>query len=162
MRVRETALNGQVFRRADVTAALLSDAVRENGVVSTSAERMRRLRERQAARLEAVPDAPRRDDDELLLPAVEQSLKALELGERDAGIAQVARRLASVIDDAQDPAAALRVFGPQLHKVLGALGGTPMARKGMPGKPQRQAPTRLAQLRAAHQNSPAKRRRAGA
>jgi hypothetical protein len=125
---------------------------------------MRRLRERQAARLEAVPGGQPRDDDDALLPAVEQTIAALELGGRYAAVAQTARQLARMIDGAQDPAAALKAFGPQLLKVLHELGATPAARSRMPQKtPQRSAPSKLAQLRAAHQASPAKRaRRAGA
>lgn len=132
--------------------------------MSTSAERMRRLRERQRAALEPVPDAAERDPEELLAPAVETTLGALALGGRDAGIAQVARRLARAIDDAKDPAAALRVLGPQLHKALEALGATPASRARMPAAktPRQGPPSALAQLRAAHANSPAVRKRRGA
>lgn len=128
---------------------------------------MRRLRERradeQAVALLPVPGAPPRDLDELLLPAVDVTLEALELGERFAGIAQLARVLASAIDEARDQATALRVLGPQLRQVLEALGGTPAARARMPaGKPQRSAPGKLSQIRNDHLNSPAKRKRRGA
>jgi hypothetical protein len=134
--------------------------------MSTSTERMRRLRERRAAErdtaLAPVPDAPPRDPDELLLPAAEATIAALGLGERDAAAAQVVRLLAAAIDDARDQFAALRYLGPELRKALEAIGGTPAARAKLPQKPpQRSAPSRLAQLRADHQNSPAKRKRAG-
>jgi hypothetical protein len=124
---------------------------------------MRRLRERQAARLEAVPGASPRGDDGALLPAVEKTIEALQLGEGDAALAQVARCLAMVIDNAQDTAAALKVFGPQLRRVLESLGGTPASRARLPQKaPERQGPpSKLAQLRAAHAAHPAKRKRAG-
>jgi hypothetical protein len=143
----------------------------ENGLMSTldkpkpsSAERMRRLRERRAeehaSALSPVPDAPPRDPDELLLPAVEVTIGALKLPESSGATAQLARVLASAIDAAADQATALRVLGPQLLKVIEALGGSPAARARMPARPaQRSAPSKLAQIRAAHMNSPAKKRR---
>jgi hypothetical protein len=131
--------------------------------MATSTDRVRRFRERQAAKLAAVPDAAPRDEDELLLPAAEVTIAALGLGERDQAAAQVVRTLARTIDAAADPAAALRVFGPQLLKVLESLGGTPMARSRLPVKrPERpDRPNAIAQLRQAHMNSPAKRKRLG-
>lgn len=134
--------------------------------MSTSTERMRRLRERravdQAAALAPVPDALPRDPDELLLPAVDVTIAALGLGEPYQAIAQLARVLAAAIDEARDQSAALRVLGPSLFKTLEALGGSPASRARMPARPQRPAPSRLAQLRAEHAASPAKRKRAGA
>ena len=119
--------------------------------MATSAERMRALRARRAAELEPA-DGPRlRDADELLGPVLEVSLAALKLGPRDAAAARLALRYATMIDEAKDPAAALRVFGPLLAKALEALGATPSGRK-VTGRqqPERQAPGKVAQLRAAH------------
>jgi hypothetical protein len=118
--------------------------------MTTSAERMRRLRERQKAALEPVPDAVPRDPDELLVPAVEQTIAALKLGERDGAVGALALRYAASIDAAADPAAALRYLGPLLHKALESLGASPASRKGAAVRPERSAPSRLAQLRAAH------------
>ena len=128
---------------------------------------MRRLRERRAAdqgaALSPVPGGSPRDADECLLPAVEATIAALGLGEPYQGIAQLARVLASAIDEAGDEAAALRVLGPQLRQALEQLGGTPSARARMPARPpQRPGPSRLSAIRNAHMNSPAKRKRMGA
>ena len=65
-----------------------------------------------------------------------------------------------MIDEAQDPAAALRAFGPLLAKALTELGATPAARKSA-GRttsrtPERSGPSRVAQLRAAHMASKAR------
>ncbi len=95
-----------------------------------------------------------------LAPAVEESLDALKLGERDAAAAQLARRYAVAIDQAADPAYVLRHLGPLLLRALGELQATPAARPT--AKPERSRPNRVAQLRAAHANSPAKRKRTGA
>ena len=131
------------------------------------AERMRQMRERRAAdhaaALAPVPDAVPRAPDELLLPAVEQSIEALQLGERDQAVAQLARVLAQPIDESANQSVALRVLGPQLQKALEAIGGTPASRARLPKKTaHRSTPNRIAQLRAAHANSPAVRKRHGA
>jgi hypothetical protein len=135
----------------------------ENRVPMTSTERSRRHRERRAEEravaLLPVPDATPRDPDELLLPSVEITLEALKVGEPFQGIAQLARLLAQQIDGARDQGAALRILGPQLLKALEAIGGTPASRARLPKPPQRSAPSKIAQLRAAHMASPAKRKR---
>jgi hypothetical protein len=115
--------------------------------MATSAERMRALRARRTAELEAAPGAPLRDAATLLGPAVEETLAALELGGRDAAVAQLARRYAAAIDEAQNPVMALIKVGPLLAKALEALRATPAAR-GAKEAPRRQGPSRLAQLRA--------------
>ncbi len=107
---------------------------------------MRRLRERRAASIEADPDRPLRDAGELLAPAVEETLAALELGEQDQAAAQLARQYARVIDQARDPAYALRWIGPLLQDVLTSLQATPMSRAKEP--PRRPGPSRLDDLRA--------------
>ena len=122
---------------------------------------MRALRARRAAAIEPADGARLRDAGELLGPAVETSLAALNLGERYAAAAQLARRYAAVIDGASSPAAALRAVGPLLAKALAELGATPASRKAAPGKPERARPNRVAQLRAAHMAARAKHDHAG-
>jgi hypothetical protein len=129
--------------------------------MATSAERMRALRARRAAGLEPVADLPVRDADELLAPAVEETIAALKLGERDAGTAQLALGYAQAIDVAKDPAAALRVFGPLLLKSLEALKATPRSRAQAGEKPKRPQgpPSGVSKLRASHAEVVAKRMR---
>lgn len=122
-----------------------------------STERMRRLRERQAAALEPAAGPRLRDADELLGPAVEQALAALDLGARYAAAAQLARRYAAAIDEAASPAAALVRLGPLLVKVLAELGATPAARKAAPGPPERRGTGKIDQLRTAHAEAMRKR-----
>jgi hypothetical protein len=96
--------------------------------VGSSAERMRRLRERRRAERAAAAFEMRRDRGELLLPAVEAALGALGLADADSGAAALACGQARVIDRARDPATALRWHGPLVLAALTELGGTPMAR----------------------------------
>jgi len=117
------------------------------------AERMRKMRARKAASLEAVPDEPR-DPAELLLPSVEATLAALRLGERDLAQAQLARAYAAAIDEAGSRVAALRALGPPLARVLAELGRSAGRRR-----PERAAPSKVAQLRAAHAKAKARQRR---
>jgi hypothetical protein len=121
--------------------------------MSTSAERMRRLRERKTAGLEPVPDAAPRDPETLLLPAVEMTIAALGLGDRGAAVGALARTLAAAVDDAQNRTAALIKLGPVLLKVLNQMHATPASR------PARKSPGRapggtginpVRQLRAEH------------
>lgn len=91
--------------------------------MSTSAERMRRLRERRAAALIPIEGAPLQAADELLRPAVEETLAALDLAPEDVGTAQLAARYADLIDQARDPAGALRWVGPApAGRAAGAAG----------------------------------------
>ena len=110
--------------------------------MSTSAERMRRLRERRASALIPVDGPSPLPEADPLAPAVEEALEALKLGERD----QLARRYAAAIDQAADPAYALRHLGPLLLRALGELQATPAARPA--ARPGRAGPNRIAQLRA--------------
>jgi hypothetical protein len=112
---------------------------------TTSADRMRALRARRAAALASAPDPGPRDPAALVLPAVETTLAALALAPRYAAAAQLARVLASAIDEAESPAAAVIKLGPQLLKVLQALETTRAARlarspggRGGPTEPGRQ------------------------
>jgi len=120
---------------------------------------MRRLRERRAAGLQPVPDAEPRDPDELLGPAVEETLAALDLGGQDAAVAELARRYAKVIDEAQDPVWAIRWIGPLLLRVLEELRATPASRKTAARQPERRGPNRITALREAHLAATAKQRR---
>lgn len=117
--------------------------------MSTSTERMRALRARRAAAIEPDPSAPLRDADDLLGPAVEETLAALDLAGRDGAAAQLARQYARVIDQARDPAWAMRWIGPLLADALDSLGATPAAKARMgKGKPERPSgPSRLQLLR---------------
>jgi hypothetical protein len=118
--------------------------------MSTSTERMRALRARQAAAIEPAEDGLR-SADELLAPFVDQTLTALELDDKDAAAAQLAAVYARVIDEARDPAWAARWIGPLLLQALAELHATPASRKaGKTKEPAKRAPTRVAQLRQAH------------
>jgi hypothetical protein len=130
--------------------------------MATGAERMRRLRERRAVALLPIDGQAPLPVAERLAPAVQETLAALKLTERDEAAARLALRYAQTIDEARDPAYAMRHLGPLLLKSLEALGATPMARRGVrePARPQR--PNRIAQLRAAHAEHPAVRKRPGA
>lgn len=128
--------------------------------MASSTERMRALRARKAAALEAVPDPDDGEEDELaLVPAVEATLAALKLGDRDAAAGRLALRYAAAIDQAQNPAGALRALGPLLGKALAELHATPASRKGVRERTGRSGPNKVAQLRAAHAAATAKRNR---
>lgn len=111
-----------------------------------------------------VPGAPPRDPDDCLLPACEMTIAALHLDEPPyQAVGAMLRVLARAIDEASDQAVAMRVLGPELRRLLEAVGGTPAARAKMPVKrPERPGPSRLSQLRNEHVNSVAKRKRRGA
>jgi hypothetical protein len=109
---------------------------------------MRRLRERRAAGLLPVDGEPPRPEDERLLPAVEETLAALELGAGDRAAAQLARRYAQVIDEARDQAWAYRWIGPLLLQALTELKATPMSRREAAKPPPGQL-SQLDRLRAA-------------
>jgi hypothetical protein len=107
--------------------------------------------------------APLRDASELLWPALAETLASLNLGPEDAAAKKLAQRYAQVIDALPDKsprgapgqAWGLRWIGPELLKVLDALGATPDARarisklaKGGGDKPADAAPSQLDRLRA--------------
>ena len=112
---------------------------------SSSTERMRALRARRAAALVPADGQPPLPAEDRLAPAVTETLAALDLGPEHAGAVQLARRYAKVIDEAKDPAWAMRWIGPELLKVLEQLQATPMSR---PKAPPERGPNRLDQLRA--------------
>ena len=121
---------------------------------------MRRLRERRAAGLIPVDGPAPLAEEDRLVPAVEETLAALKLGGEHAAAAQLARRYAEVIDQAENQAYALRWIGPLLLKILEALQATPASRAGV-RKPGPERPNKVAQLRAAHAQHPAKRKQLG-
>jgi hypothetical protein len=125
--------------------------------MATSAERMAAMRARRAAAIEAAPDATPRDPDELLLPAVDETIAALRLTEADGAAAQLARCYARVIDEASDPAWAMRWIGPLFLASLESLQATPMSRPA--AKPAPAGPNWLQQQRAARAAADAGRQR---
>ncbi len=113
------------------------------------------MRARQAEAIEAEPGAPLRDADELLAPAVAETLAALDLGPEHAAAVKLAERYAQVLDEAKDPAWSARWIGPLLLQALAELGATPASRHAMT-KGAKQAPagpSRLDALRAARVSS---------
>jgi hypothetical protein len=115
--------------------------------MSTSTERMRRLRERRAAALVPIDGQAPRPADELLLPAVNESLNAAGLDDSGAGAAALARQYARVIDRASDQRWALRWIGPLLLESLKSLHLTPATRAA--ARPADRPPSRLDALREA-------------
>jgi hypothetical protein len=90
---------------------------------------------------------PPRPEDERLLPAVEETLGALELGADGLAAAQIARRYAQIIDAGKDPAWCLRWIGPLLLQALTELRATPASRPA--ATPVDRAPSQLDRLRSA-------------
>ena len=139
-------------RALHVTVTRKCDADVQNRRVSTSTERMRRPRERRAAALVPIDGEPPHPGDEGLLPAVEESIAALELGGGDQAAAQLARQYARIIHGARDQAWALRRIGPHLQAALEALRATPTSRKEV--KPVPRQPSQLDRLRAVRAHRP--------
>jgi hypothetical protein len=106
---------------------------------------MRCLRERRTAGLIPVDGPAQLPVEDRLLPAVEETLAALELGENGRAAAQLAKRYAAAIDQAQNPAYALRWLGPLLLASLESLQATPMSRKAV--RPVGRQPSPLDRLR---------------
>lgn len=122
---------------------------------TSSTDRVRAFRARERAKLEADPDARLRDADELLLPAVRETLAALgAVDGQDAAVAKLAERYAATIDRAKDPAYAMRWLGPLMLEVLTELNATPMSRSKLKTDPPRTAPSFLDQMRAARSQRP--------
>ena len=114
--------------------------------MSTSTERMRRLRERRAKAIEA-DTARLRDTGELLAPAVAETLAALDLKSEDAAAAHLALRYAQIIDECRDPAWGLRWVGPHMLAALESLGATPVSRAKLKKDPPPHVSSRLDELR---------------
>jgi hypothetical protein len=118
---------------------------------ASSAERVRAFRARQRAALEADPDAPLRDADELLSPAIAETLAALDLKPEDAAAARLAEVLAVTIDRARSQEWAARWLAPELLRVLAALEATPASRPQQEQAPA--APSGLNQFRSVHRKT---------
>ena len=104
----------------------------------TPAERKAAQRARERAGLEAA-EHPLRAVDDMLGPAIAQTIAALDLGPEHAAAAKLAERYAKCIDRAQDVAYACRWLGPLLLDALTQLGATPAARARL-GKGQKPGP----------------------
>lgn len=86
----------------------------------SDAERQRHLRERRARSIEEGEHVLRAADD-LLAPAVQETITALGLGPEHAAAVKLAERYAKVLDRAQDAGDAARWIGPLLLEVLAEL-----------------------------------------
>jgi hypothetical protein len=104
----------------------------------TPAERKRAQRARERAGLEEGEQVLRAVDD-MLGPAIAETIAALELGPEHAAAVKLAERYAKCIDRAQDVGYAARWIGPLLLDALDALGATPVARARL-DKGQKQRP----------------------
>ena len=118
-------------------------------MAGSSAVRTRNMRARRAREAAGAPPAVR-DADELLGPAIEETLAALGLAEVDQAAA-MARQYARIIDGHPDHAYAFRWLAPLLLACLSELQATPMSRKA--AKPTQREPTQLDRLRAARGRS---------
>lgn len=112
------------------------------------------MRARRAAAIEADPDKPLRDADELLAPAIEETLASLDLKGEDAAVAQLCRQYARAIDRARDPAWAMRWLGPLLLANLEALQATPVERSKVKPEPEPRPRSWLDEMRAARTTGP--------
>ena len=119
----------------------------------TPAERKAAQRARERARLEEGEHVLRAVDD-MLGPAIAQTIAALDLGPEHAAAVKLAERYAKVIDRAQDVGYAARWIGPLLLEVLAELGATPAARAKLPRKPDPKVPSQLDKLRMARRTYP--------
>lgn len=85
-----------------------------------------------------MPPAYLRDTDQLLWPAVCETVAVLDLDPigRDAAAVKLAKQYARAIDEASDAKQAnvLHWLGPELQKILESLGATPAARAAITGK----------------------------
>lgn len=104
-----------------------------------------------------MPPAYLRDTDQLLYPAVCETVAVLDTDPdgADAAAVKLAKQYARAIDEASDAkqASVLRWLGPELLKVLESLGATPAARAAIkkPAKPADAKPNGLTALRAARE-----------
>jgi hypothetical protein len=88
--------------------------------------------------------------DNLIAPAVNETLNQLDLSEADAAAAALAKRYAAAIDEAINPHVVLDDLGPKLLAVLESLGATPKARAAIQkGASSSGQTTKLSALRAA-------------
>lgn len=108
--------------------------------------------------LSAVPDEP--DEPPSIEAAVDKTIGALEPPDADAAVVALARKMAAAIDGMKGDQLALMIgqTAPQLLKVLQELEVRAAKRRAVSRSAR---PNGVAKLRAAHANSPAKRKRAG-
>lgn len=106
--------------------------------------------------LSAVPDEP---DPPTIEEAVDKTIAALEPPDADAAVVALARKMAGAIDGMKGDQLALMIgqTAPQLLKVLQELEARAAKRRATA---RSQRPNAVSKLRAAHANSPAKRKRA--
>lgn len=110
--------------------------------------------------LAAVPDEPESPAEVKLAAAVDSTIAAIAPPEADAAVVALARKMAATIDGMEGERLALMIgqTAPQLLKVLQELDARAAKRRAA----ERSArPSRVAQIRAAHAASPAKKKRAG-
>jgi hypothetical protein len=95
-----------------------------------------------------------RSTDQMLLPAVKETVAALEITDKDAALIRLAEHYAATIDNAAENKRyyAVRDVGPLLLSALQALGATPVIARTQ-DKPAAPAVSKLAALRAAHHAS---------
>lgn len=113
--------------------------------------------------LSAVPDDPEGRGDPgtaTLTAAVDETIAAIDPPRSDAAVMALARKMASAIDGMEGQQLALMIgqTAPQLLKVLQELETRSDKRKSAARSGR---PNRVAGLRAAHAQSPAKRKRSG-
>ena len=111
----------------------------------------------------AVPDEPEGQEDPAtvtIATAVDETIAALGPPKSDAAVVALARKMASAIDGMAGDQLGLMIgqTAPQLLKVLQELEARSVRRKAASRSGR---PNGVAKLRAAHAQSPAKRKRAG-
>lgn len=132
-------------------------------MATTSTDRVRALRERRRRALEAEDAAQvaLRPADDLLTPAIEATIDALDLDDQHGAAAQLARQYARTIDRAKDQAWAARWIGPLLLDALEQLGATPAAKARLSKTGRTPArtpgPNTIQRLRSEHQTARTKR-----
>jgi hypothetical protein len=121
----------------------------------TDAERQRRMRERRARSIEEGEHVLRAAED-MLGPAIAETVAALDLGPEHAAAVKLAERYAKVIDRAQDVGYAARWIGPLLLDCLEQLGATPAARARLDKGPKQRpdGPNWLEEMRRARRTYP--------
>lgn len=110
--------------------------------------------------LHAVPDEPEGPGTVTIAVAVDETIAALGCPKSDAAVVALARKMATAIDDMEGEQLSLMIgqTAPQLLKVLQELEARSVKRKAAARSGR---PNRVAGLRAAHANSPARRKRTG-
>lgn len=108
----------------------------------------------------AVPDGPEDPGMVTIAEAVDVTIGALAPPDADAAVVALARKMAGALDGMKGDqlAAMIGQTAPQLLKVLQELEARAAKRRAVS---RSQRPNAVAKLRAAHAQSPAKRKRAG-